>query len=68
MEEAADLEDDFEDEQEDDEQPEAKDVHEDFVTWEATSEDEKDDGFDYCDYYYKQIIEYCCKKEMRTRI
>ena len=34
---------DFEDEQEDDEQPEAKDVHEDFVTWEATSEDEKDD-------------------------
>ncbi len=41
LEEAADLEDDFEDEQEDDEQPEAKDVHEDFVTWEATSEDEK---------------------------
>ena len=38
LEEAADLEDDFEDEQEDDEQPEAKDVHEDFVTWEATSE------------------------------
>ena len=36
----------FEDEQEDDEQPEAKDVHEDFVTWEATSEDEKDDETD----------------------
>ena len=28
------------------EQPEAKDVHEDFVTWEATSEDEKDDETD----------------------
>ena len=39
LEEAADLEEDFEDEQETNEQPEEKEVREDFVSWEATSEE-----------------------------
>ena len=40
LEQAADAEDDFEDEQETSSQPEKKEVHEDFISWEATSEEE----------------------------
>lgn len=40
LEQVADAEDDFEDEQETSSQPEKKEVHEDFISWEATSEEE----------------------------
>ena len=40
FEQVADAEDQFEDEQETSSQPEKKEVHEDFISWEATSEEE----------------------------
>ena len=43
LEQTADLEEDFEDEQEPSLQPEKKDVHEDFISWEDTSDEDVSD-------------------------
>ena len=40
LDEATDLEDDFEDDPKTNEQPEPKEAHEDFISWEATSDEE----------------------------
>ena len=50
LEQAADAEDDFEDEQETSSQPEKKEVHEDFISWEATSEEETGQGRSFHSY------------------